>query len=366
MVSVEEKQKTVFLIGAGAESKEKLQNSLLELERLADTAGYITIGSAIQSFKEQTKATFIGSGKVEEIKEQILQLKPDLVVVNEMIKNFQIRNLSEAFGVDVMDRYMLILEIFSQRAKTAEGKVQVEIAQMKYNMSRLNIIKENDERYRGGYGSRGPGESKLELERRAIRAKLKSLQDKIDELKRQRDLARNKRMEHREKLVAIVGYTNAGKSTLLNALAKDDIYADDKLFATLDTTTRKIFLDYKHHFLITDTVGFISKLPHELVEAFQSTLEEARYADCIVHVVDASDKNCLEQIEVTKSVLAKIGADGIPTILALNKVDKCEDMSIFKDFDYISISAKNNQNLDELKKMISKIVFPDFDYVPAN
>lgn len=364
MENVEKKERTAYLIGAGTESKSKLERSLVELERLADTAGIKVIGSIYQNFKEKTKATYIGSGKVEEIAKIVKELKPDIIIVDELLKSFQLRNLTEAFGIEVIDRYMLILEIFAQRAKTNEGKVQVEIAQMKYNMSRVSLMKEDDERFGGGgQGHRGPGESKIELEKRIYRNRLKQLEDKIKELTKQRELSRQKRRQNNEKLVAIVGYTNAGKSTLLNTLAKDNIYADDKLFATLDTTTRKIYLDYKHHFLITDTVGFINKLPHDLVEAFQATLEEARFADCILHVVDASDSDCLRNIEVTKSVLQSINADKIPTILVLNKIDKCEDLSMFEGLNYIKISAKNNENILQLKQAISKILFPDFDYI---
>ena len=353
-------KKKAILVGAGLDSKDKLMRSLIELERLADTAGIETLAMVTQTFKEKTKATYIGSGKVEEIIEMVKELKPNLVIIDEMLKGFQLRNLSEAFGVDVVDRYMLILDIFAQRAKTNEGKVQVEIAQMKYNMSRISLIKENDERFRGGHGARGPGESKVELEKRVFRNKLKVLEEKVEELKKQREISRVRRKQNQEKVVAIVGYTNAGKSTLLNSLAKEDIYADDKLFATLDTTTRKIFLDYKHSFLLTDTVGFISKLPHDLVEAFQATLEEASSASCILHVVDCSDKYCLDHIDVTRNVLKSIGAGEIPEILVLNKADMCEDFSRFDGMDYIKISAKKGENLDLLKEKIAKILFDDY------
>ena len=363
MEDIEKKEyKTAVLLGAGTENKENLLVSLTELERLADTAGIQTVGITYQSFKEQTKATYIGSGKVEEVAELVKNLKPDVVIVDEMIKSFQLRNLSEAFGVDVVDRYMLVLDIFSQRAKTAEGKLQVEIAQLKYNMSRISLIKEDAQRFKGGAGSRGPGEKQTEIAKRAYRDKLKNLQEKVDILKKQRELSRNKRKHNNEKLVAIVGYTNAGKSTLLNALAKDNIYADDKLFATLDTTTRKIFLDYKHSFLITDTVGFISKLPHDLIEAFQATLEEAKDADCILNVIDCSDKNCLNHIKVTTETLEKVGAGNIPVIYVLNKADLCEDFSKFEDLEYVKTSAKNGENLELLKQKIAQIIFPDFAY----
>ena len=357
----EKKERRAILVGAGTESKEQLMRSLIELERLADTAGIQTLAMVTQTFKEKTKATFIGSGKVEEIAQMVKEQKANLVIMDEMLKGFQLRNLAEAFGVDVIDRYMLILDIFAQRAKTNEGKVQVEIAQMKYNMSRISLIKENDERFRGGPGSRGPGESKVELEKRIFRNKLKVLEEKVEELRKQRNLSRERRKQNQEKVVAIVGYTNAGKSTLLNALAKEDIYADDKLFATLDTTTRKIFLDYKHSFLLTDTVGFISKLPHDLVEAFQATLEEASSASCILHVVDCSDKYCLNHIEVTRNVLESIGAGNIPEILVLNKADMCDDFSKFDGMNYVKISAKKGENLEFLKNKIAGILFEDYE-----
>lgn len=357
------KYKTAVLLGAGTESKETILTSLTELERLADTAGIKTLEMCYQSFKEQTKATYIGSGKVEEIAEVVKRVKPDVVIVDEMIKAFQLRNLAEAFGVDVIDRYMLVLDIFSQRAKTAEGKLQVEIAQLKYNISRISIIKEDAQRFRGGQGSRGPGEKATEIAKRAFKAKLQGLQDRVDELKKQRALSRNKRKNNNEKMVAIVGYTNSGKSTLLNAFAKDNIYADDKLFATLDTTTRKIYLDYKHSFLLTDTVGFISKLPHDLIEAFQATLEEACGADCILNVVDSSDKNALKHIEVTKNTLELVGAGSIPVIYVLNKSDSCEDFSRFEGLPYVKVSAKNGENLELLKQKIANILFPNFEYL---
>lgn len=363
MFVTKEKQKTAILLGASTESKEIILKSLVELERLADTADIKVVGICYQSFKEKTKATYIGSGKVEELKNLVSELKPDMVIVDEMIKGFQLRNLSEAVGVDVIDRYMLILDIFAKRATTAEGKLQVEIAKMKYNMSRISLIKENDERFRGGIGSKGPGEKKVEIEKRIYRNNLKILEDKLKEITKNRGVTRSKRTNNREKIVVIVGYTNAGKSTLLNALAKDNIYADDKLFATLETTTRKIYLDYKHYFLLIDTVGFINKLPHDLVEAFQSTLEEVKSADCILHVVDASDKNCIEQMNVTQGVLEKLEAQNIPKILVLNKTDCCQDMSIFESMNYVPISAKNNENLELLKQKISEILFPDFEYI---
>ena len=359
----EKKYKTAVLLGAGTESKEELLRSLTELERLADTAGIQTLEVCYQSFKEQTKATYIGSGKVEEVAEVVKRVKPDVVIVDEMIKAFQLRNLAEAFGVDVIDRYMLVLDIFSQRAKTAEGKLQVEIAQLKYNMSRISLVKEDAQRFKGGNGARGPGEKATEIAKRAFRAKLQGLQEKVDSLKQQRELSRSKRKHNNEKLVAIVGYTNAGKSTLLNTLAKDNIYADDKLFATLDTTTRKIYLDYKHSFLITDTVGFISKLPHDLIEAFQATLEEANSANCILNVVDCSDKNALHHIEVTQNTLKQVGAENIPVIYVLNKADLCEDFSAFEGLDYVKISAKTGENIELLKQKIASILFPDFEYV---
>ncbi len=394
MAEEEIKLKTAILIGAGEQSRKELMRSTQELERLADTANIKTVAVVYQSFKEKTKATFIGSGKVDEVSQLVKELKPDLVIVDDMLKAFQLRNLSEAFGVEVIDRYMLILDIFAARAKTAEGKLQVEIAQMKYNMSRISLIKENDERFRGGAGGKGPGESKVELEKRIFRNKLKQLESKVVELKKQREIMRQRRKQNKEKTVAIVGYTNAGKSTLLNALAKESIYADDKLFATLDTTTRKIYFDYKHYFLITDTVGFISKLPHDLVEAFQATLEEASTADCILIVVDSSDKFAFEQYGVTCSVLDSIGAGNIPKLVVLNKVDdsnfyyagdkseeqgensdsescgledeQMQDQSVemlFEDIPHICISAKTGYNLEKLKTEISKVLYDDFVYV---
>lgn len=352
-----EDMKRAILVGASKEGKDAIIHSLKELERLAETAGIETVNYFFQSIKEITKATYIGSGKVLELKEFVEINNANLIIFDEELSGFQLNNLEEICGVKVIDRSMLILDIFAGRAKTSEGKLQVKLAQLKYTMPRSLALNNSYGRFGGGVGMRGPGESELELQKRIIRQSILDTEEKIRELKNYREMLRKKRQNSSEKLVAIVGYTNAGKSTLLNTMTKADVYADDKLFATLDTTTRKIFISYDKKFLLTDTVGFVSKLPHEFIEAFQATLEEANSADLILHVVDSSDVSYKEQIEVTNSVLEKIGAGQIPKLMVYNKIDECKDSEILNDDTLIKISAKNNSGIDMLKDKIVEKLF---------
>ncbi|MBQ8749987.1 MAG: GTPase HflX [Clostridia bacterium] len=356
--NIQDKPKAI-LVGASRDGKEEILKSLEELERLAETANIETLDYFYQTIKEITKATYIGSGKVIELKDFVNEKGADLIIFDEELSSFQLNNLEDICGVKVIDRSMLILDIFASRAKTSEGKLQVKLAQLKYTLPRSLAMNNSYGRFGGGVGMRGPGESEIELQKRIIKENILDIEAKIKTLKNQREVLRKKRKDSKEKLVAIVGYTNAGKSTLLNTMTKADVYADDKLFATLDTTTRKIFVSYDKRFLITDTVGFVSKLPHEFIEAFQATLEEANSADLILNVVDSSDKHYKEHLKVTNEVLEKIGAGNIPKLVVYNKVDQCQDSEILDDDNKIKISAKKNQSIDDLKQKIVGMLFED-------
>lgn len=352
---INEKKEKAVLVGASMNSKEEILDSLDELEGLASTANIETVGKFYQILKEYTKATYMGSGKVEELRQYIEEIDANLMIFDEELTGSQKNNLEELLGVKVIDRNALILDIFASRAISSEGLLQVELAQLRYLLPRSQNIQNSFGKFGGGgVGSRGPGETKLELNKRIIRKRITELEQKIEKIKEQRELLRNKRKSQREKLVAIVGYTNAGKSTLLNTLSKKgDVYADDKLFATLDTTTRSIFIDYEKKFLLTDTVGFISKLPHQFIDAFRATLEEASCADLILHVVDCSNSQFIKHIEVTNAVLKEIGADNIPQIMIYNKIDKCQDKEILNS-NAIKVSAINSSCVEVVKNAIAE------------
>ena len=339
-----------------------IEDSLTELKGLAETAGAQVAGKVIQRKAKPDNAFFLGRGKVDEIGMLAQNVEADLLIVDDEISPSQQRNLEMSTGLRVVDRTALILDIFAQRARSAAGKLQVELAQLRYNLPRLGGQGLVLSRQGGGIGTRGPGETKLEMDRRRIHGRIHDLEERIAKLKNQRQLHRAQRKNSRIPTAALVGYTNAGKSTLLNALAAgDEVLAEDKLFATLDPTTRLVELDEKQELLLTDTVGFIQKLPHTLVSAFQATLEETVEADLLLHVVDASDTNYELQIKAVMEVLQEIGAQDKPSVFVFNKADKLPEAE--RDNEYIAarmlqgrdgvvISAKDEQGLKMLREKI--------------
>ena len=347
--SNEKIQETAILVGVAYNNKTDVQRDLKELFRLAETAGIKTLGQTFQIIRQVNPATLIGEGKVEEVKQMVDDLKPTMVIVDEELTGSQARNLSEALDIKVIDRITLILDIFAGRAISGEGKLQIELAQLKYNLPRLASIKGTSGRFgSGGVGMRGPGETKLELDRRLAQGKILKLEQDIKRIKENRYTQKKMRNTSGAFKVAIVGYTNAGKSTFLNLLTKADIYADDKLFATLDTTSRTIWLDVGKKIILTDTVGFISKLPHNLVDAFSATLEEAQDANLVLHVIDVSNPDYKSQMQVVEEVLKQNNITA-PIINVYNKCDKTDSR---QETDGIYISAKQKIGIDELKEKI--------------
>jgi GTP-binding protein HflX len=298
-----------------------LEYSLEELERLAETAGAKVVRKFTQQLKNVTPATLMGRGKIEEIQSSLKELHPDLIIIDEDLSPAQQRNLESAFKLRVVDRSQLILDIFAQRARSNEGKLQVELAQLEYLLPRLTRQWTHLSRLGGGIGTRGPGETQLEVDRRRIRERISHLKRRLKTVERTRMLQRKEREEVPFATVALVGYTNAGKSTLMNALTRAGVFVEDKLFATLDPTTRALKLPNGDKVMVVDTVGFINKIPHSLIEAFKSTLEEVRRADLLLHLVDMANPLFQEQIQVIEEVLDEIGAGEIPSILVPNKID---------------------------------------------
>ena len=347
----------VILVGVCTRENENVEESLDELKELADTAGAEAVGRVIQNRESMHPGTYIGSGKIDEVRELAAALQADGVICDDELTPAQLRGLEQELDLKVMDRTLVILDIFAQHATTSEGKLQVELAQLRYRLARLTGKGIAMSRLGGGIGTRGPGEKKLETDRRLIKSRIARLNRELKEMQIHRDTARKKRLNESVPVAAIVGYTNAGKSTLLNALTGADILAENKLFATLDPTTRRMELPSGQEILLTDTVGFIRKLPHHLVEAFKSTLEEARYADYILHVVDSVSPQMDAQMEAVYETLDRLGIAGRPVITLFNKRDLAAGSELPKDPNAvrtIGISAGTGAGLKELQEVLEE------------
>lgn len=364
MEYINEIEERVILVGVQV-GDEDTQQSLDELEELADTAGAITAGKIIQSREAVHPGTYIGKGKIEEVRSLMLAVDATGIICDDELSPAQMNNLEHELECKVMDRTLLILDIFAKHATTSEGKIQVELAQLRYRSARLVGLRASLSRLGGGIGTRGPGEKKLETDRRLIRKRITALKEELSQVERHRELLRTGRSRGNLKTAAIVGYTNAGKSTLLNALTGSQVLSQDKLFATLDPTTRSLTLEDGQQLLLTDTVGFIRKLPHNLVEAFKSTLEEAKYADYIIHVADVSNPQVELQMHVVYDTLRELGADGKKTITVFNKQDVAGDVTV-RDLraDYtVKTSAKTGEGLQELQELLGKLISEELLYV---
>ena len=359
MIELKQDVERVILVAVSLQGQDDVDSSLDELAELASTAGAETVGRLVQSREAVHPGTYIGKGKIEELKDLIWELEATGVICDDELSPAQMKNLQDQLDVKVMDRTLVILDIFAGRASTSEGKIQVELAQLKYRQTRLTGFGTSMSRLGGGIGTRGPGEKKLEIDRRLIKNRIAQLRRELDDVVRHRELTREQRKRSGIPVAAIVGYTNAGKSTLLNKLTDAGILAEDKLFATLDPTTRSLKLPSTQEVLLTDTVGFIKKLPHHLIDAFRSTLEEAKFADMILHVVDTSNPQMDEQMYTVYETLQNLGVKDKPIITIFNKQDKLEDQPIIRDFkaDYtVKISAKTGKGLDELKETIEAVL----------
>ncbi|MDD4377590.1 MAG: GTPase HflX [Eubacteriales bacterium] len=350
----------------GLQRKEDISYSMAELKGLAEAANVEVLGQVIQNLEKPNTATLIGKGKVLEVAEMASNMEADMVIFNDELTGMQLRNLEDSIGVRVIDRTILILDIFAARASSKVGKLQVELAQLQYRMPRLTGFGKSLSRLGGGIGTRGPGEKKLETDRRHIERRMEDIKSEIQSERHNRSVQRKRREKSEIPVVALVGYTNSGKSALMNRLMqlteKDDktVMEKDMLFATLDTQQRSVKLDTNHQFILVDTVGFVSKLPHSLVEAFKATLEEVVYADLLIHVVDASYDNSDFHINVTDKVLGEIGVTGKDKIIAFNKIDLVEnEPAQVVGFDNIYISAKYDINIDKLVDLIKSKIFAD-------
>lgn len=357
MENNEEKQERIILAGVHRGLRDALwdttEESIRELGELADTAGGIVVGEMIQNRPDLESATYMGEGKLEELKNAVAALEADTVIFDDELSPMQMRNITDFLAVKVLDRSMLILDIFAMRARSGEGKLQVELAQLKYRLPRLRGFGTEMSRTGAGIGTRGPGETRLESDRRHIHRRIGALEAEIKELKKHRGLIRDRRKKDGVITAALVGYTNAGKSTLLNTLTDAQVFAEDKLFATLDPTSRSITLDDNRKILLVDTVGFIRKLPHHLIEAFKSTLEEAVVADVLIHVIDASCEEMDNQMTVVGQVLNDIGATGKPVIDVFNKCDRLDVFPVETE-QSVYISAKQHKNIDKLIEAIAE------------
>ena len=355
----EEEKERVILIGVQLSAADDVFQSLEELKELAATAGAETLAKVIQPRDSYHPGTYIGKGKIEEVRSLIAELDATGVICDDELSPAQLRNLEDELNTKVMDRTMVILDIFASRATTSEGKIQVEMAQLKYRMNRLSGLGVTLSRLGGGIGTRGPGEKKIETDKRIIRDRVTALNRELEQIKKHRDVARQQRTRNSTIVAAIVGYTNAGKSTLLNRLTDANVLSEDKLFATLDPTTRALQLPNGEKILLTDTVGFIRKLPHNLIEAFKSTLEEAKYADIIIHVVDCSNPDMDRQMETVYETLEELQVGDKPIVTLFNKCDKLPEPPVCKDLKAkytANISAFRGNGIDQLMDILQTII----------
>ena len=362
----EQIEEKVILVGISEQDGDDAEDSLAELAELVKTAGAVVVGTLIQKRETIHPGTYVGTGKVDEIAQLLAATGATGIVCDDELSPAQMKNLESILATKVMDRTLIILDIFAARATTIEGKIQVELAQLKYRLSRLSGLGKSMSRLGGGIGTRGPGEKKLEIDRRLINDRIAQLNRELKEVVKHRDITRAKREKNDVPVVAIVGYTNAGKSTLLNHLTDAEVLEEDKLFATLDPTTRMLELDGHQQVLLTDTVGFIRKLPHHLIEAFKSTLEEAKYADYIFHVVDASNPQMDKQMHIVYETLDRLGVKNKKIVTLFNKLDQRTEEEPLQDFraDHIlMISAARNEGLDKIKDLLQEMLREDKVYV---
>lgn len=359
LIDLKEVQERVILIAVSTDEETAACASLDELAELVRTAGAVTADKIIQNRERPHPGTYLGKGKLDEVRERLWELDATGVVCDDELSPAQLRNLEAALETKVMDRTMVILDIFAARASTSEGKIQVELAQLKYRAARLVGLRSSLSRLGGGIGTRGPGEKKLEMDRRLIHDRISQLKQELETVKRHREVTRKQRKKNHTPVAAIVGYTNAGKSTLLNCLTDADILAEDKLFATLDPTTRSLELESGQQLLLTDTVGFIRKLPHHLIEAFKSTLEEAKYSDMILHVVDCSNPDMDMQMHVVYETLRELEITDKTIITVFNKTDRKTDPEFPRDLksDYqVRISARTGAGIKDLTDLLGDIL----------
>ena len=356
---IEEMKEKVVLVGVSEQDGDDAEDSVAELAELVRTAGAEVVGTLIQKRALIHPGTYVGTGKVQEIAELVEQTGATGIVCDDELSPAQLKNLEMILNTKIMDRTLIILDIFAARAITSEGKIQVELAQLKYRLSRLAGMGRSMSRLGGGIGTRGPGEKKLEMDRRLIKDRIAQLNRELKEIRQHREITRAQREKNKIPVAAIVGYTNAGKSTLLNTLTDAKVLEEDKLFATLDPTTRLLELPGRQQILLTDTVGFIRKLPHHLIEAFKSTLEEAKYADYILHVVDASNPQRDKQMHIVYETLYQLDIKEKTIVTLFNKQDAVVEKEPLRDFKAdrtLSISARTGQGLDELKELLCELL----------